>query len=74
MLKAYDYKWDKKGKVWYQYYSSEEYNLAGIMEQAWTHAADHVIMKQYDKDDKLVDAYLFADGTVTQLKVEGEAS
>lgn len=74
LLKADDYKWDPDRKAWYRYYSRDDYDIAEIMEQAWTHSADHVFLIQYDEDDQIEDAYLFADGTVTQLEVEGESS
>ena len=74
LLKADNFKWDPDRKAWYRYYSRDDYDIAEIMEQAWTHSADHVFLIQYDEDDQIENEYLFADGTVTQLEVEGESS
>ena len=73
-LKADDYKWDAGRKAWYHYYSRNDFDISEVLAQAWTHVADHVCLIQYDEDDQIEVAYLFADGNVTQLEVEGEAS
>lgn len=73
-LKADDYKWDAGRRVWYRYYSHDDFDISAVLEQTWTHAADHVCLIQYDDDDQIEDAYLFADGNVIQLEVKGESS
>lgn len=73
-LKADDYKWDAGRKAWYHYYSRNDFDISEVLAQAWTHVADHVCLIQYDEDDQIEVAYLFADGNVTQLELEGESS
>lgn len=72
LLKADDFKWDRDRTAWCRYYSRDDYDIEEIMGQAWTHIADHVFLIQYDEDERIEDAYLFADGTVTQFEVEGK--
>ena len=70
LLKASAFKWD--GKVWYRFYSRDDYDIAKIMEQAWTPQANHVILKQYGDNDRIENTYLFADGNVIRLAADGK--
>lgn len=73
-LKADDYKWDAGRKRWYHFYSRNDFDISEVLEQEWTHAADHVYLIQYDENDQIEDAYLFADGNITQLEVKGKST
>ena len=74
LLKAEDFKWDRNRTAWYRYYSREDYDIEEIMGQAWTRAADHVFLIQYDEDEQIEEAYLFANGTVTQVEVKDKST
>lgn len=69
-LKADGYKWDDAGKIWYRYYSRNDFDISAVLEQEWTHAADHVCLIQYDENDQIEDAYLFADDNIVKLQVK----
>lgn len=73
-LKADDYKWDAGRKRWYHFYSRNDFDISEVLEQEWTHAADHVCLIQYDENDQIEDTYLFADGNITQLEVKGKST
>lgn len=71
-LKANLFRWDGTKNTWYHYYSRKNFDIMAIINQSWTQLADHVILAQFDEDNKPEDAYLFANGSIIRLPVKDE--
>lgn len=70
LLKADQYLWDAKRKAWYRFYPREGFDISMVLEQAWVQKGSHVVLIQYNEDNKKEDAYLIEDEAITQLRVD----
>ena len=68
LLKADQYAWDAQKKVWYRFFPQEGFDIEEILDQAWVKKASHILLIQYDEDNKPKDAFLIEHGSIKQLK------
>lgn len=70
LLRANRYRWDRIRQSWYHFFPREGFDIATILEQEWTQAANHVELIQYNEDNLIEESYLFVDGEIVRQNRE----